>query len=270
MTAAELRFDPAFVEETVFLEAGRLPSVYHNEREAVYDVPDAQRRDAAFQQLARHYFDSLGFTQLFTARLEEALHVSKRVELVIVRRVWSRKDEQVELYVGSSPTAPYPWGTSTTLLLGLQVARCRDREQLTAFLRHELMHADDMLDPAIAYDPQAALGGASAPENERIRQRFRILWDLWVHARMQALGWPTLLTGEARRQEVERAFADLDPAARAEIVAAVSGRTPWTQTQLMALARSGPSAYDVRHSALVKDGVRLTVTIENNAPSRRA
>ncbi|MBI3324604.1 MAG: hypothetical protein HYZ92_04930, partial [Candidatus Omnitrophica bacterium] len=48
----ELRFDPAFVEEAAFLELSRLTtagshqlaSSFHREREAVYELPDAQQR----------------------------------------------------------------------------------------------------------------------------------------------------------------------------------------------------------------------------------
>jgi hypothetical protein len=211
VAAVELRFDPAFVEEAVFLESSRLASgavqiaaAFHQEREAVYGLADALEREAAFRRLALRYFQSLGLAEMFTARLEEFPRLSDRIELAVVRRVWSRKDEQVELYVGRPPPArpddspeislreisridkiPRPWpGYFMTLFIGLQVVRCLDRGKLIAFLRHELMHVADMLDPAFAYDPQVGLGGECVPENELIRERFRLLWDLWVHGRM--------------------------------------------------------------------------------------
>lgn len=241
----ELRFDPAFVEEAVFLEFSRLlvseaveiAAVFHREREAVYGLADAGQRDAAFQQLALRYFQSLGLAELFTARLEEFPRLSDRIELAVVRRVWSRKDEQVELYVGRPPEARLPVEASTTLFIGLQVSRCLDRGKLVAFLRHELMHVADMLDQAFAYDPHVGLGGEYLPENELIRERFRVLWDLWVHGRMKRLGWQTVTADAVRRQEFERMFEFLDPARSQALFRVMSGRDGWTQEELLALAR---------------------------------
>ncbi|MBI3088452.1 MAG: hypothetical protein HYY91_06210 [Candidatus Omnitrophica bacterium] len=270
--AVELRFDPAFVEEAVFLELNRLTtagshqtvSSFHRAREAVYELPDAQQREAAFQQLARRYFQALRLSELFAERLSEFPRLSSRLELAVIRRVWDRKDEQVELYVGRPGEARPALEVSTTLLIGLQAVRCLDRGKLTAFLRHELMHVADMLDPAFVYDPHPAfaprpagvagsdppqcggadgaptgrgVGGECEPEHELIRERFRVLWDLWVHARLRRMGWQAVLTDDARGQEVERAFASLDAAARRELSTTVSGRDRWTQDELLTLAR---------------------------------
>jgi hypothetical protein len=246
----ELRCDPSFIEEAVFLELSRLAaagdrragSAFHREREAVYELPDAQQRDAAFQRLAQRTFEALGLSEPFTARLAEFPLVPDRVELVMVRRVWTKPEEQVELYVGPSGAARPAQPLSTTLFIGLRAARCLERPALTAFLRHELMHVADMLDPAFAYNPHARLGADGAPEGELVRARFRALWDLWVHARMRRRGWPTALDGAARQGQATRAFAFLRPSDREALVAAVSRRDRWTHAELLALARPGAEA----------------------------
>jgi len=232
--AVDFRFDPAFIEETVFLAlrqaeaAGdrRTAAAFQRERSAVYACEETAARDTRFQQLAARYFKLLGLAALFTGRLEDLPTLPGRVEAIVVRRVWSRKEERVELYTS----------TATTLLIELQASRCLDRERLIAFLRHELMHVADMLDPAFAYDPHAALGGACEVEDDLIRERFRVLWDLWTHGRMRRRGWPTLRDDTARRQEAGRAFASLDPARRTALVERVITRGQWTQRELLALA----------------------------------
>mgnify|MGYP001610422865 CR=1 FL=1 len=241
----EIRCDPAFVEEAVFLELGRvtaagvrqMASAFHRERETVYELPDTQQRDAAFQRLAHRYFETLGLSELFTARLEEFPRLSDRIELILLHRVWLRKEEQVELYVDQSREVPLALTASTTLFIGLQASRCLEREALTAWLRHELMHVSDMLDPTFAYDPHPAFGGECEPEHERIRARFRALWDLWVHVRLRRMGWQTVTADAVRRQEVERMFACLDPTHREELFKTVSEQDRWTQGELLALAR---------------------------------
>lgn len=241
----EIRFDPAWVEEVVFLELNRLTvaggrqavSSFHRQREAVYELQDAQQRDTAFRQWAHRTFEALGLADLFRARLSEFPRVSARVELVVVRGVWSRRDEQVELYGGRPGEARPTLEVATTLLIGLQAIRCLDRGRMVALLRHELMHVADMCDPAFAYHPHPALGGECGPENELIRERFRVLWDLWVHARVRRCGWQTLLDDEVRRRETMRAFAFLKPSARQELISAVSRQDRWTQGELLALAQ---------------------------------
>ena len=98
------------------------------------------------------------------------------------------------------------------------------------------MHVADMLDPAFAYDPHAPLGGSNEVEEDLIRERFRVLWDLWTHGRMQRRGWPTLRDDTARRQEFERAFALLASARRTALVERMIRQDRWTQRELLALA----------------------------------
>jgi Pyruvate/2-oxoacid:ferredoxin oxidoreductase delta subunit len=257
-------------------------SSFHREREAVYELPDAQQRDAAFQRLAHRTFDSLGLAELFTARLSEFPQVPAHVELVVVRRVWNKKEEQVELYV-SLPAAPKAGApsaaqagrpgdaqptlhVSTTLFIGLQAIRCLDREKLAAFLRHELIHVADMLDPAFAYDPHPVFGGECEPEHELIRGRFRALWDLWVHARIRRRGWQTLLDDDARQREVIRAFALLSPSVQEELITAVSRQSRWTQGELLELARGTASGRGMTFDEGRRNGVIDRRTFLTSAP----
>ncbi|HLD77979.1 MAG TPA: hypothetical protein VJB16_03025, partial [archaeon] len=231
MPGIELRFDPAFIEEAVFLVLRQAQAsgdhqtaqAFQRDRSAVYACEETSARDAQFQQLATRYFKLLGLAALFTGRLEDLPTLPGRVEAIVVRRVWSRKEERVELY-------------PSTLLIELQASRCLDHERLIAFLRHELMHVADMLDPDFAYDPHVPLGGSNEVEDDLIRERFRVLWDLWVHGRMQRRGWPTLRDDTARRQEFERAFSLLAPTRRTALVERLIRQGRWTQQELLALA----------------------------------
>jgi hypothetical protein len=250
--ALEFRFDPGFIEEAVFLQmarpaddAGRrLAAAFHREREALYADAEAARREQAFERLARRHFRLLGLEACVTERFEELPLVSACIELALIRRVWSRKDEQVELYAGGAPevtSASLSWEASRTVFLGLLPARVLERERFMAYLRHELLHIEDMLDPSFSYDPHPALGGEGDIENNLIRERFRVLWDAWVHGRVQRRGWPTALPDEARRQDVERAFPFLHQDDRRALYETACGRERWTQEDMLALARRAPA-----------------------------
>ena len=240
MANPEIRFDPSFIEEAVFLAlsahgaSGNQPTAqaFHTQRAALYDGPLlAETREAAFRQLALRYFHTLGLAQLFTQRFEEFPLLAAHVGVATVRRVWSRKEERVELYRQSGGEA------STTLVVDLQVIRCLAREAMVSFLRHELMHICDMLDPVFAYEPHPELGGEYELENDLIRERFRLLWDLCVEGRMRRRDWQTVVEEPIRRREFERIFAPWEPQRREVIWRDLSGRGNWTQRELLELAR---------------------------------
>ena len=242
----EIRYEPSFLEEAVFLElsareaAGdrRVAQVFHAQRAALYDAAASpEQREAAFRKFAARYFEELGFAELFAARLEECPLVAAHVHAVLVRRVFCRKEERVELYVLPGSTARQDSGSPTTLLIDLQVMRCRDRQRLAAWLRHELMHICDMLDPAFAYQPHPELGGEYELENDLIRERFRLLWDLRTEGRMRRRGWQAVTEDTIRHREFERVFAPWEPLRREAVWRDCGSRDNWTQRELLALAQ---------------------------------
>lgn len=230
----EIRCDPALVEETVFLEmrrratAGdrRLAEAFLSQRSRLYSAAGAaEAREAQFRQLAERYFHELGLSALVTTRFDEFPLMTAQVQMARVQRVWSRKEERVELYM-----------RPPTLLLGLQAARYLHREELVAFLRHELMHISDMLDPSFAYEPHPALGGECDTEQDLIRERFRLLWNVWVAGRMRRNAWP-LPDAERNRREFDRAFASWQPHRREAVCQDLGSRTRCTQRELLELAQ---------------------------------
>jgi hypothetical protein len=242
----EIHIDPSFAEEAVFLELSAqegavdrgMAQAFHTERSALYGGQgSAEQRAAAFHHLAARYFRELGLAELFAARLDEAPLVTAHVQAVIVRRVFCRKDERVELYVLPGSQAPRDAEGPATLLIDLQVVRCRDRGRLVAWLRHELMHVSDMLDPAFAYMPHPELSGEYELEDDLIRERFRLLWDLSVEGRMRRRGWPTTVDQPVRRREFERMSVPWAPERREAVWRDLGTRARWTQRELLQLAQ---------------------------------
>lgn len=244
MPALEIRFDPGLVEEMVFLELKRLEEggqqgiarEFHERRARLYELSEPGEGEGFFRRMARESFRSLGLEGLFTARMEEFPALAQRLEAVVVRRVWSRKEEEVELY--RDPAGGQAGRkAAATLAARLLAGRCLDRSRFTAFLRHEWMHIDDMLDPGFAYSPERALGGESEMEDDLVRERFRLLWDLWVHGRMRRREWPTLASDETRRWQFDRAFRFLKPLERERIFGETLARSRFTQGELLEQAR---------------------------------
>ncbi|OGW90583.1 MAG: hypothetical protein A3D28_00840 [Omnitrophica bacterium RIFCSPHIGHO2_02_FULL_63_14] len=234
MGSVEIQFDLALVEEAVFLELKRreasgdrrLAETFHAQRSRLYDATGAaDEREARFRQLAERCFYELGFSELVTKRFKECPLVAAQVQMATVQRVWSRKEERVELYV-----------RPTTLLLGLQAARYLNRDELVAFLRYELMHISDMLDPSFAYEPHPEFGGECETEDDLTRERFRLLWNVWVAGRMRRNEWP-LPGAEQSRRGLDRAFASWEPRRRGAVLQDLGSRNRCTQRELLELAK---------------------------------
>jgi hypothetical protein len=234
MAGVEIRFDPALVEEAVFLELKRrevsgdrrMAKAFHAQRSGLYGAGAAEERETRFRQLAERYFHELGLSALVTTRFAECPLVAAQVQVAAVQRVWSRKEEHVELYM-----------RPTTLLLGLQAACYLHRDALVAFLRHELMHISDMLDPAFAYDPHPEFGGMCETEDDLVRERFRVLWNVVVDSRLRRRGWQAVAEEPRRRQEFERAFSSWLPTRRHVVFEECSTRAQCTQRELLDLAK---------------------------------
>jgi hypothetical protein len=80
---------------------------------------------------------------------------------------------------------------------------------LLPFLRRELQHVADMLDPRFGYAPHlpAVAGG---PAYERLlRDRYRVLWDVTVDGRLVRAGLLEPAVRQARRREFLAAFSGL-------------------------------------------------------------
>ncbi len=245
MASVEIQFDPALVEEAVFLELKRreasgdrrLAEAFHAQRSSLYGVTGAaDEREARFRQLAERCFYELGFSELVTKRFEEFPLVAAQVQMATVQRVWSRKEERVELYVRPVPHGRVSLEASTTLLLGLQAARYLNRDELVAFLRHELMHICDMLDPSFAYEPHPEFGGECETEDDLTRERFRLLWNVWVAGRMRRNEWP-IPDAERSRRGPDQAFASWEPKRREAVLQDLGSRDCCTQRELLDLAK---------------------------------
>jgi hypothetical protein len=93
--------------------------------------------------------------------------------------------------------------------ISVPVGLFRDPMALLRFLRHELQHLADMLDPAFAYArvPGSLLGTATT-ENA-VRERLRILWSINVDGRIDARALPPMRALEDWVALLRRALPDL-------------------------------------------------------------
>lgn len=226
-------FDSTFIEEAVFLlmrskQAEELYRDFCNEKEGIYQKTiSTNERDNAFKLLYGKYFLSLSLEDFFNNICKDFPYLYKPEIRGVVKRVWNKKHEEAELYV-----QPH----QKTVYLGILVRRILDLAFLESFLRHELMRISDMLSFDFQYLPHPMLGGKNEIEDNLIRERFRLLWDFYIDARLRGKGFETIKSFEEQKEEFERKFFFLALLEREQILYKIQDCESLVQIDLLSWA----------------------------------
>jgi hypothetical protein len=202
-----LRYDEDFVEEAVRLCAtGRRKGValfqiarFNRERERLYDIVDPDERNSAFFRLHLEWFREWGLERLLTKPLEEFPLLPAALNVLAFRKSRTRSDDGTELYVNEAG--------DRNGVVAICAERLTREQELGAFLRHELMHLQDMVDPAFDYAPELPLSGTFMSQRRVARERYRLLWDVTIDGRLTRERRDTVATKEQRQREFATAFA---------------------------------------------------------------
>lgn len=142
-------------------------------REAIYEIGDPSARDAAFCSHVSEWFRATGLEKRVRDAFEEWPLVIGACQEAVVRRVKNPADEMAELFRGGEGVA--------RVGVGIRSARIADGT-FVGFLRHELCHIHDMIDPAFAYPGPGAAGAGI--EGSLHRERYGLLWDIVIDGRL--------------------------------------------------------------------------------------
>jgi hypothetical protein len=178
----QLQYDAALIEGIVFLEVRRLEqngesllvARYERQRTALYDIADPDERNTAFFELHLKWFRDLGLEDPIRTLLKQFPIITGNTATLLVRRTVTKKDEGAELFV--RPDA-------NNVAIAIRCERIFE-PGFEPFLRHELCHISDMLDPAFAYEPEIRLPDAPPAELDLLRERYRVLWDITIDGRL--------------------------------------------------------------------------------------
>jgi hypothetical protein len=194
-----VRYDPRLIEEAVF-HARRNSHVLKEldeQRNRIYEVGDPDDRERRFNELYHSWFVRLGLNQTIDEALQEQPIVTAQVESCFIVRAAQSKEEGAELFVAPAPRPEE--SARRTARIALRPESLLDRERLLAFLRHELFHIADMLDPAFAYEPTLPKTEGGPTYDTLITNRYRVLWDVTIDGRMSRRGW---LPDSAREEQL--------------------------------------------------------------------
>jgi hypothetical protein len=205
-----IHYDQRLREEAVFLaqRTGRDAPELQRERDRIYAVADQDERERRFGELYRSWFVRLELGKILEQALEEQPAITSMATCFVVF-AGHAKEEGAELFVASDMKAETQ---RRTLAILLRPESLLDAEPLLVFLRHELFHIADMVDPAFAYEPVLPAGDAGPTYDALLRERYRALWDTAINGRMHKRGWLPDSARSRQLSEFARSFPMLGDA----------------------------------------------------------
>jgi len=153
----------------------------------------------------------------------------ERIQAVAVKRAINKVDE------GSNVLAR----TSNKPLIEMRILASRfsnpeEAQELDAFLIQELMHAKDMVDPEFDYEDAFIPGNPSV--KNLITARFRLLWNIYVDARLERIGVVSVLSRQSRFREFDNFYRKIPEKQRKGIFEGLWRTEMFTHEELLSMA----------------------------------
>jgi hypothetical protein len=194
MSPITLHYDPRLLEQAVFLaqRAGRKAPGLNHERNRIYEAL-ADERERRFEELYRSWFKRLELGTIIERAVQEQPAIASLPGCCFVLYTARTKEEGAELFVDSDGGPEQ----RRTLRILIRPESLLEPERLLTFLRHELLHIADMLDPAFAYHPDLPASESGPTYDALLRARYTALWDTTINGRMVNRRWlPPSARGE--------------------------------------------------------------------------
>ncbi len=218
----EIRFQPALLQEVIdsFSEKTERegdPTYYnefHEVADPIYEKFSLDDREAEFKRLYQYLFGKWGFADILRDSIEGFPDLKEKIGIVLVRGVLKEDQESVDIL--------RKWGTVEEKLarkfeeqglrgVGIKLIPRRFYDPaINRYLRHELTHISDMLDPAFGYDPDTKVG-LNPGEEHLISNRYRVLWSLHVDSRISQSGKEPMFSREYRLREFRTWYRKIPP-----------------------------------------------------------
>lgn len=205
--ALAVEYEPRLVEEATLLALRGTgeEAAFRRERDRLYEIADPEAREAAFRAFHAAWFERLGLSRAIGWALRERAAIICATRACVVTYAASARQEGAELFV-RPPEEGTREADRRSVVLRLRPERLLAAPQLLEFLRHELLHIADMLDPCFAYEPWLPSADAGPANRELLKSRYRVLWDASIDGRLSRLGWAPAGVRVERLAEFRRAF----------------------------------------------------------------
>ena len=158
-----------------------------------------------------------------------AREFEERIKEVVVKRAINKVDEGSNVLnrVSGNPIIEMR-------VLASRFSNPEEALDLDAFLIQEFMHAKDMVDPEFDYEDAFIPGNPSV--KNLITSRFRLLWNMYVDARLARIGVVSVLPKEARFREFDNFYRKIPDKQRRGIFEGIWMTVKFTHEELLSMA----------------------------------
>ncbi len=229
----KIEYDPHLMQDVVLQEVERrekdgdssLFKDYHKLTDPIYEEFSIGEREAEFDRVHEQFFLRLGFGEVMNEALKEFPALSGKVEAVVVGKAMTKHNERADLSQDFK-----------SIGIKILVERFLDPHNLQKLLRHELMHVSDMLDRQFRHEYREMLNVSFPAEENIIRDRYRVLWDIYIDSRLIRAGKKTVSDKHGRYQEFEALYYKIPNASRMAIFDGLWQMEMLTHDQILEMA----------------------------------
>lgn len=241
---ATIRCDPTLVETVVLAEIARRTHAgdqqwdesYHRQTDPLYGTIPITQREGAFDELHARLFVELGFSHTIAATFAEIVELQERAPTLLLLGARVTQDEGA--VIGRD---------GRSICLRILPTRFADPQRMASFIRHELLHAADMLDDTFGY--RLAYTGDDYDAHPRtigaINMRaegYRALWCTHIDSRLIRRGLIPLADQSAHRRDFDRRFAATPEPLRHTLFQRIWNAEHITHADILAITQQADAA----------------------------
>lgn len=181
-----IEYQPQLVEETVLraIVGHAEERIFRRERDAIYCLGDEEAREEAFQTLHQHWFEHIGLHEVIEGVFTHWPILKTHTHRCLLVKASGKKEIGAELFVAEDNSGQKENGIRS-IVIQLTPELLIQSAPLLDFLRHELLHIIDMLDPEFGYNPSLPKSEIGPTYDRLLQERYRILWDLTIDGRLR-------------------------------------------------------------------------------------
>ena len=202
-----LEYSPTLIEEVVmrFISDREEEMEFRDKRNALYEMKDSEQRDSAFQNFHFSWFLKLELDAPLVESICSYPHIISKVDRVAIIQAPSKKNKGAELFRKNYKLYSKD-EKNTSILITLTPEQFCKPDRLLDYLKHELQHIEDLLNPCFGYKLNSSNPNVSSLIDSLFLQRYSILWDLTVDGRLSNKNLPTSLSKDTHFEKFQQTF----------------------------------------------------------------
>jgi len=262
----KLEFDPSLIEEVIFGELKAREGKgdfsftleYHSRIDPVYENFPSEERPSQFKKIEWDFFKKIESPKIIREIFDEFPELEGKVAGGVIAKAVNPFDEGSYLTKGMNQEAG-----QKRIVVKLLPDRFQESSYLRKLIRHELMHASDMLSESYGYRDER-LGG-NPMEESIVKERYSTFWDIFVDGRLIRKGRETIADREIRYREFESLYKMIPDEVKTAIFDVLWQDEHLTHDKILGLAKDANEVMKISDGLTISPSFKRKKTISPGA-----